>query len=97
MTYVRGIARISSLERSRNANGRRTRRPTATGNVDLRAADVELRWATRVMDPQLLDTQQVLAVFDALGDVVCIIRCFDCQYTLTKIGRNGDELTPQRP
>jgi hypothetical protein len=73
-TYIGSISRISSLERPRNTDRSRIRSPRATSNTDLRAADVELRRASRVVDGQRLDAEEVLAVLDAPRDVICIIR-----------------------
>lgn len=58
------------MEGTWNLDRRRRYGRTAACNLDLGAADVELRrtgWVW-VVDPQGLNTQQVLAVLNALGD-----------------------------
>jgi hypothetical protein len=71
-THIRRIPRIIRLERPRNRHGRRRRGAPAARDLDLGAADVELRRRAGVVDPQLLDAEEVLAVGDALWDVGCV-------------------------
>jgi len=64
---VTGICR---LDESRDLGRGARRRASTTDNVDLCAADIELRRTAGVVDAERLDAQQVLAAGDALGDVV---------------------------
>lgn len=74
-THISGVARVGCLE-STWYFGRRARGCVAASrHVDLGTADVELRGATGVVDGQGLNTQQVFAVLDALGDGVLIRVC----------------------
>ena len=74
-THVGRVSWVGRLERPRDLDGRARGRAAAARHLDLRAADVELGRAARVVDGQRLDPQQVLAVLDALGDGV-LVRVF---------------------
>lgn len=73
--HVRRIPRVAGLEGTRDLHGRARAGVPPACHVNLRAADVELRDATRVVDGQRLDAQQILAVLDALGDGVLVRVC----------------------
>lgn len=72
-TYVGSISRISSLECPGNRHARRTRGSSSTTDADLRAANVELRRAARIVDGQTLDAKEILPVLDALRDVEGVV------------------------
>ena len=69
-THVGGVARVGVLEGARDGHGGWSAGAGATGDADLGAREVELRDAAwvRVVDAELLDAQEVLAVGDARGD-----------------------------
>jgi hypothetical protein len=54
-THVRSISRVARLEGAWDLDRRAGVGAAAAGDADLRAADVELRHAARVVDGQLLD------------------------------------------
>lgn len=68
-THIGGVAGVGSLEAARNQARGGGRLVAAAGDVDLRAADVELGRAAGVVDAERLNTQQIFAVGDAFGDV----------------------------
>jgi len=75
-THIGSVPWISRLEGPWDLDNRRGRfGPCGARDVDLGAADVELRRAAGIMDAEGLDAQQVLAVGDALGDVVGVRLC----------------------
>ena len=63
---VGSVARVGGLDVARDLGGRRRLAAAAAGNLELRARDVELRWAAGVVDAELLDAEKVLAG-DKLG------------------------------
>ena len=46
---------------ARDLGGRRRLTAAATSDLELRAGDVELRWAAGVVDTELLDAEEVLS------------------------------------
>jgi hypothetical protein len=65
---VRGVARVRALDVSRNLCSRRRLARAAASDLDLSASYVELGWAARVMDAELLDTEEVLSSRNLGGD-----------------------------
>jgi hypothetical protein len=75
-THIGSVARVGRLEGTGDLDDRAGRLgPRGARDVDLGAADVELRRAAWVVDAERLDAQQVLAVGNALGDVVGVRDC----------------------
>jgi hypothetical protein len=62
------ISRISGLDVSRDLSRRAKRLGATTGDLDLRARDVELGRGAGVVDAELLDAEEVLTRSDARGD-----------------------------
>jgi len=52
----------------RNLGGRGEGLGAATGDLDLSAGDVELRWGAGVVNRELLNAEQVLAGSNTRGD-----------------------------
>lgn len=66
---VGSVTRVGALDVARDLrNGRRVARAT-TGDLELSAGDVELRWGSRVVDTELLDAEQVVSGGDLAGDI----------------------------
>ncbi len=71
--YVGSIPGIRSLNRTRDLAGRTRRRAAASCDLDLGAADVKLRRAAGVVDCKRLDSKQILAIGNALGNLISIV------------------------
>lgn len=78
--YINHIPRLSAIDPARNRDQRAWSPRPATRHGDLRALDVELRDAgrVRVVDGELLDAQDVVAVGEGGGDGVGVCFCGIC-------------------
>lgn len=65
---VGGVARVSRLDVSWDLDSGAWVARATSGNLELRARDVELRWRAGVVDTELLDAQEVLAGADLAGN-----------------------------
>jgi hypothetical protein len=72
------VPRVGILEGAGNSHHRAELRGSASRDSDLSALDVELRdsCGPRVVDGQGLDTEEVVPIRDARGDVKSIGFCF---------------------
>jgi len=77
---INHIPRFRAIDPPGNRDKRARCPCSSTCHGDLRALDVELRNAgrVRVMDGELLDTQDVVTAWKGGGDVVCV--CFYITY-----------------
>lgn len=74
---IHHVPRLSARNETRNADQRPWRAGATIRDSDLRALNIKLgnaRWV-RVMDAELLDTEEVVAAGKVLGDVVRICLC----------------------
>lgn len=65
---IGSVSAISRLDVSGNLSGRRRLPAAAASDLELSAGDVKLRWATRVVDTELLDAKKILSSRNLRGD-----------------------------
>lgn len=82
ITDIGGQARITRLESSRDRDQRTRRGVAPADNIHLGTADIELRGSTGVVDADLLNTKEILAAGDTLGDVGSV-RVYSIQRSVT--------------
>jgi hypothetical protein len=72
---VGSVTRIGRLDMARDLGDRGRATWAATGDLELRAREVELRWRTGVVDAELLNAEQVVASGDLVGDSDSVWGC----------------------
>ena len=73
--YVRSISGVCGLDCTGDLAGRTRRCAAASCDLNLSAADIKLRRAAGVVDRKRLDSEQILAIGNALGNLVGIVGC----------------------